>query len=515
MLHTLTTWLGHEHRICERYGRICHITDFRFDILRLGETRGVALLRNLAPAVIPSDGIAASVGKEPGEVTSIPIRVHPIVELGFRVRVPAHICTLLLLASSFAGSGAPTWVWALALFYGLAWPHVARFMALHSRDSRAAELRNLLTDAAFSGGFVALCGFSLWPSVVLVTGFNSACLSVGGIAFALRASVICAASAAVLGFINGYRFTPESSLVTSFLCAVSFLGYTAIFSYRTHVEAKRLLRAQRELRASHQHTEEQRQHVEHALHLAEAANLAKSTFLANMSHELRTPLNAIIGYAELLEEDPDAVQQKSDLQKINASGKHLLGLIDDLLDLSRIEAGEFNLQVERVDLNPFIEQVISSTRALLHKNGNRFELLAAAPLGEMTADARRLRQVLLNLLSNAAKFTQQGEVRMSVARNGAGATERLVIEICDTGIGMSAEQIDKLFTPFMQADSAATRRYGGTGLGLAISHRLCQMMGGTIEVKSELGAGTCFKVILPVHARTDGDGVSALSCPLV
>ena len=482
----------------------------RIGISRLGGRHDNAPFQVLVNTMMPSDGIVASVGKKTGEPTPGATRVHPIVDLGFRVRVPAHLCTLLLLASSFVSSGAPTWVWAIALFYGLAWPHVGRFMAVRSLDTKAAELRNLLADAAFSGGFVALCGFSLWPSVVLVTGFNSACLSVGGIAFALRAFAICAASAAVFGFINGYRFTPDSSLITSMLCAVSFLGYTVIFSYRTHIEAKRLVRVQRELRASNQRTEEQRQHVEHALYLAEAANLAKGTFLANMSHELRTPLNAIIGYAELLEEDPAAIQQKPDLQKINASGKHLLGLIDDLLDLSRIDAGKFDLQVDRFDLDPFIEQAVSSIRPLLDRNGNCFELLVQEPLGDMTGDAGRLRQVLLNLLSNAAKFTRQGEVRMSLARSGAGLAERLVFEVCDTGIGMSPEQINKLFTPFMQADSAATRKYGGTGLGLSICHRLCEMMGGDIEVRSELGVGTCFTVSLPMHARTEMvDGVSA------
>ena len=454
--------------------------------------------RAVPAAVSQAENIAGEAGKRPARTAGSSTRIHPIVELGYRVRVPAHLCTLVLLASSFSDRGAPTWVWAMALFYGLAWPHLARFVAVRSHDSRGAELRNLMADAALSGSFVALSGFSLWPSVVLVTGFNSACLSVGGVAFALRSFALCASSAAVFGFINGFRFTPESSLVTSILCAVSFIGYTVIFSLRTHIEAKRLVGVQRELRATNQRMEEQRHHVEHALDLAEAANLAKSTFLANMSHELRTPLNAIIGYAELMEEDPAAIGQRADLQKINTSGKHLLGLINDLLDLSRIEAGKFELQVERFALDQFIEQTVASIQPLLRKNGNRFEL-TSEPLGEMTGDAGRLRQVLLNLLSNAAKFTRQGEVRMSATRTGTAQAGQLVIEICDTGIGMSREQIDKLFSPFMQADSAATRKYGGTGLGLAISRRLCEMMGGAIEVRSELGRGTCFTVMLPAE----------------
>jgi signal transduction histidine kinase len=456
-----------------------------------GKCNGRAPVR----AVIHTDRLGADNGKRQAEAAAAANPVHPIVRLGFRVRVPAHLCTLLLLASSFASNGASSWTWAMAIFYGLAWPHIARFIAVHSVDTRSAELRNLLADATFSGSFVALSGFSLWPSVVLVIGFNSACLSVGGVAFAVRAIALCVASATLFGFLNGFRFTPESSLMTSALCAVSLIGYTVIFSLRTHLEAKRLVQIQRELRATNQQMEDQNRHVEHALHLAEAANLAKSTFLANMSHELRTPLNAIIGYAELLEEEPTAVQHKPDLQRINASGKHLLGLIDDLLDLSKIEAGGFELQIDRFDIRPFIDQLISSVRPLLIKSGNAFELNATEPLGEMTGDALRLRQVLLNLLSNAAKFTHQGRIRMSVTRL---ASERLIVEICDTGIGMSVEEIGKLFTPFMQADSAATRKYGGTGLGLAISRRLCELMRGEIDVRSVPGEGTCFTVNLPL-----------------
>ena len=450
-------------------------------------------------SVIPVDTIKVDAGNLTTETSQPSHRVHPIVELGFRVRVPAHLCTLLMLASSFISTGAPTWVWVLGIFYGLVWPHLARFIGVRSSDSRAAELRNLLTDSALAGAFAALCGFSLWPSVVLATGANSACLSVGGPRFAFRAFALCVLSAAVFSAINGNQFTPESSLLTSIISAVSLLGYTAIFSLRTHVEAKRIIRVQREMRATNQQMEEQRQSLKHTLELAEAANRAKSAFLANMSHELRTPLNAIIGYAELLEEDTADADQRADLQKIHTSGKHLLGLINDVLDLSKIEAGKVELQIDRFDVSQFLDQVISTMQPLLAKNGNRLELHAQAPLGDMTGDASRLRQVLLNLLSNAAKFTHNGEVRLNVSRRSNLNVESLVFEICDTGIGMSPEQLDKLFNPFVQADAATTRKYGGTGLGLSISRRLCEMMGGEITVQSELGRGSCFTVTLPAH----------------
>ncbi len=441
----------------------------------------------------PTDEVTASNQRSP--------RIHPIVELGYRVRVPAHLCTLLILASSFASTGAATWVWGLALFYGLMWPHLARFIGVRSRESKAAELRNLLTDSAFAGAFAALTGFSLWPSVVLVTGINAASLSVGGAYFAMRAFAVCVLGGVVVGASTGFRFTPDSTLATSLICAASFFGYVVIFSLRTHTEAKRLIRTQRELRASNERMEEQRRHVERALDLAEAANRAKSSFLANMSHELRTPLNAIIGYAEMLEEDIDDVDQRSDLQKIRGSGKHLLGLINDVLDLSKIEAGKVELHIDVFDVGQLVEQVVATVELLVKQNGNRFELRLQEPLGAMSSDATRLRQVLLNLLSNAAKFTHQGAVTLAVRRVAGEHGEWLQFEVIDSGIGMTAAQLDTLFVPFVQGDSASTRKYGGSGLGLAISRRLCEVMGGGIEVRSDLGRGTSFTVTLPATAE--------------
>ncbi|WP_326539444.1 ATP-binding protein [Pseudorhodoferax sp.] len=435
--------------------------------------------------------------------------VHPIVRLGYVVRVPAHLCTLLMLASCFASTGASAWVWGLAVFYGLLWPHLARWLGVRGGASRVAELRNLMVDAVASGVFTALVGFSIWPMTVLCTGFNSACLSVGGPRFAAKAFALYVASAVLTGAANGFVFTPESTLLTSVICAVSFLGYTAIFSLRTYVEAKRLIRMQRELRATNAQMVGQRSDLERALELAEAANRAKSSFLANMSHELRTPLNAIIGYAELLDEDSPAPHQRADLQRIRGSGRHLLGLINDVLDLSKIEAGRSELQIERVALRAFVDEVVSTMQPMLTRSGNRFVLEVADTVGFMDGDASRIRQVLLNLLSNAVKFTHDGEVRLVVRRlvsedgdagDAGEGGERVVFEIRDNGIGVSAEQLARLFQPFVQADSATTRRYGGTGLGLAISRRLCEMMGGDIAVRSTLGRGTCFTVSLPVAA---------------
>jgi len=233
---------------------------------------------------------------------------------------------------------------------------------------------------------------------------------------------------------------------------------------------------------------------------AEAANRAKSTFLANMSHELRTPLNAIIGYSEILREEAvDAGEQGAivDLDKIQGAGRHLLALITDVLDLSKVEAGK--MEIERVDfaVEELLREVEDTAGSLARENANRFVLSSDKDLGTMCADSTRVRQVLLNLLSNAFKFTRDGRVDLRVQRVREVDGHWFVFAVQDTGIGINAEQIEKLFQPFTQADAHTTQQYGGTGLGLAISRRFCQMMGGSIEVESSPNEGTTFTVRLP------------------
>ena len=236
---------------------------------------------------------------------------------------------------------------------------------------------------------------------------------------------------------------------------------------------------------------------------AEEANRAKSAFLANMSHELRTPLNAVIGYSEMLQEVVEDRGQQDllpDLGKILWAGKHLLGLINDVLDLSKIEAGKVELNIESLDVLPLIHDTVSTIRPLVEKNRNRLEVACAETLGAVLGDRTRVRQVLFNLLSNACKFTENGLIRLEARHARAKGSDWVEFRVADTGIGMSAEQLDRLYRPFVQADASTTRKYGGTGLGLAISREFCQMMGGALSAASEVGKGSAFTVRLPAAA---------------
>ncbi len=233
---------------------------------------------------------------------------------------------------------------------------------------------------------------------------------------------------------------------------------------------------------------------------AEAANRAKSEFLANMSHELRTPLNAIIGYSEMLQEmaEDDGIEDfLPDLKKVQSAGKHLLDLINDILDLSKIEAGRMQLYLETFEIMQLIEDVVSILHPMTERNHNTIEISSSPDCGSMTADLTKTRQILFNLLSNATKFTERGTIRLKVLRQQREGLDWVVFHVEDTGIGMSLAQMERLCRPFTQADASTTRKYGGTGLGLAITLKYCQMMGGDITVESTLGKGSCFTVSLP------------------
>lgn len=250
---------------------------------------------------------------------------------------------------------------------------------------------------------------------------------------------------------------------------------------------------------------------------AENANRAKSRFLASMSHELRTPLNAIIGYSEILKEDAEVLEQNhcaSDLEKIRGAGKHLLSLINNILDISKIESGKMELSIQEFEVSTLIYAVTQTVEPMVQANGNTLQIELGDDLGWMHTDDTKVRQSLLNLLSNAAKFTQNGTIQLRVRRQTEGPDQWMEFRVADTGMGIPAQHLTKLFTEFYQVDGSNTQKFGGTGLGLAISRRFCEMLGGRITVSSTPGNGAVFTMYLPadIDRRRGASELAVSSC---
>ena len=282
--------------------------------------------------------------------------------------------------------------------------------------------------------------------------------------------------------------------IVSTICAAIYVSVMALYYANIVANQSELEREVQDHRATAIELREAKEE-------AENANRQKSEFLAKMSHELRTPLNAVIGYSEMLLEDAVAdakhEQQVADLKRINSAGKHLLSLVTDVLDLSKIEAGKMELAAQAFDFDSFVDDVVATCRALVMENGNELVVERGSDLGVVIGDATKLRQAVLNLLSNAAKFTKQGRVTLKAARETGAAGDWISIAVRDTGIGIGRENLPKLFQNFNQAEASTSSRYGGTGLGRARSQKLCRMMGGEITVESELGCGSCFTIRVP------------------
>ena len=324
--------------------------------------------------------------------------------------------------------------------------------------------------------------------------------------FAVDIAIFCTA---YLSF--GFpQLVSQSQLVglgwMSILSATVYMSWMAIY-YAS------ILAMRSELERETERHRETGARLRKAKDMAETANHAKSIFLAKMSHELRTPLNAVIGFSEILLEDvqdSDGDPRKViDLERINAAGKHLLALVTDVLDLSKIEADHIELKLEKLDLDYLIDDVVSTSQPLMAPKNNKLVVKRASQLGNICVDQTKLRQVILNLLGNAAKFTENGTITLVVQRQLSQASDWIEIQVHDTGIGISEADLSRLFKDFQQASHATASKYGGTGLGLALSQKLCALMGGGISAVSEIGRGSCFTIRIPAWTEAEKPAASA------
>lgn len=406
------------------------------------------------------------------------------------------ICVFLYLSDPHPGAVVWTILAAVWSFWSL--PFLLKFTG--RLDLAAALSAQVLAMASLFGSFY-YGGVSSpllpWLLIALLLGF----FYLGDRPLLVMGAVLVDVAAFLLAWkLNGGfgERVPVEKLTAvgwiSILSATIYMGWMALYyvsniSLRSELEKEAVRHRETAVRL--------REAKEHA----ETANLSRSIFLAKMSHEFRTPLNAVIGYSELLLEngrDLGVNQQKlQDLERINTAGRHLLALVTDVLDLTRIESNSIDLSVETFAVCQFVEELAGTVQPLIDQNQNRLVVRAPGELESITTDQTKLRQVLLNLLSNAAKFTDHGQVTLSVSRRATPAGNWIEFRVEDTGVGIASDDMPKLFKNFAQVSAATAATFGGTGLGLAVSQKLCALMGGAITVSSEVGRGSTFVVRLP------------------
>lgn len=426
-------------------------------------------------------------------------------ELGLaRVFVFTHLFGPLISQSIifFLYQSDPHGGWPLWIICACVWSFwLLPFLLKYSGDLYLSATLSVITLS-----FVSLFGtffyggssspFLPWLIVSLLLGFFYLTKRPAVIFFIFTANLTVFFSAYIIfGFLP--RVAREELTTVSW---ISILAATVYMAWMAIYYAGMLSMRSELVREIEQHRGTMTQ-LREAKRSADEANRARSIFLAKMSHEFRTPLNAVIGYSELvmenLKNEVKSPQKKTDLLRINAAGKHLLSLLTDVLDMSRIENDEIDINIRTFDLNEFIADVVATTSSLAGQNGNRLIVICPPGAGSISTDDTKLRQAALNLISNAAKFTRNGVITLSLSREKNVIGDWIEIQVTDTGIGIASADIGKLFTNFRQASYSTASQYGGTGLGLAHSQKLCGLLGGRISVSSDAGKGSAFTIRIP------------------
>jgi signal transduction histidine kinase len=398
-------------------------------------------------------------------------------------------------------AAASTWqLWVIEAMVASFWLVPLLLRQLKSMRVAATVTVNMLVALSLFGSF-SFGGISSpflpWFLIAMVLGFfylaNSARAILSGIAAQLGAFFLCRI---LLGEFSNLVPVEELRYAT-LLSIIAALTYMTMLTLYYETVMRISLRMEQDAieqrnRLTNLHT---------AMAAAELASKRKSIFLAKMSHELRTPLNAVIGYTEMLRETFEDMgtqgRKMEDLSRIHAAGNHLLALVDDVIDLNSIESNKMELVTQQTNLRELIDEVAATASPLARKRENRLIVNMPEDLGEIELDSLKLRQCILNLLSNAAKFTTKGTIMLTILRKADSARNVMLIEVTDNGIGISQEGLAKLFVDYAQAESDTSSRFGGTGLGLALTKRFCEMMGGSISVRSERGVGTSFSIEIP------------------